>query len=182
MVALRLRYCREQQHLPLVGLRVFLCRFQKPTGEVIFVPAGEGDQYGAVLLLPGVEGGGVPFPQLVPVCGAVRFLPVLDGVIDYDVIAAHAGDAAAHAGPAVAAPVSDYLENVRVPQGVAGRCPEALSVQAGLREQFEVQLTVHYPLNVPVHPLGEVCAVGCGDDVRVRVAPEEMGRLRAGAA
>ena len=168
--------CRKQKHLPLICVGVLLCQFQEPPSEVIFVPAGQGYQDGALLLLPGVKRRGVPLPQLLAVCAAVGFLSILDGVIYDDVIAAHARNAAANASPAVAAPVSHYLEDVRIAQGVSRYGTDVLSEQPRFREQFDVGLSVHYSLNIPVHPLRQVCGVGCADYVCVRVSPEDKRR------
>ena len=115
------------------------------------MPARVDDQNTAARRKARVQRGGVPLPHLAADGWAVRLGAVLEGIIDYQDVPSHSGDAAAHARAAVAAPVADDLEQIGIPQVAAGgHGADVFGGKRGLRENGRVLRLLDDPLHVAV--------------------------------
>lgn len=153
------------QHVPLPRLRV-----QHPAHQIPSVPSGHDDHHAPAFLHPGEQRIGVILPLLRKDVVVVRFQVVLDGVVDNQLPAPHAGNGAAHARTQ-----EGKIAALQAPQ-LRRRVP-VLDAHAGenIGKNGVVRVDLRGVDAVP-HALGETArqqlVVGYVDDPVLGVAPE----------
>ncbi len=150
------------------------------------VPARHREQDPRLRRLPGPKRGGVPLIDPVADFLAVSLVEVFKRVVDDAQVEAHAGDAAADPGRAIAAPPIDDLEQIFAPEralGTSGGRIGARSASKGMagpaqsdaRKDSAEHRAVDDSLAVPAHAFSQVGAVRAGDDVAIGKAAKEIG-------
>jgi len=167
--------CWQLNDLPLVCPGVIPCQGNEFARKVLSVPAGHDDKDAGILLLAGVEGRGVPVPDVLADGGGVGLLAVLDGIVDDEPVCAHAGDATSDTRAAVAPLVPDDLEDIGVAQVRPGHGAGVGIVEACVRKQLLVGLGVDDALDIPVKAAGQIGGVTGGDDGSVGEIAQDPG-------
>src|SRR3990167_976027 len=136
---------RERKDMPFVPA----CIVQESSRQIVLMPAGHRQENSSVLFGTCIKRASVPFPHHISISDTLRFLLVLDWIINDSDVESHPRNCAANARAGVKSSMTHDLKYVRVSEiGSLGHRADILTIKSRGWKKGQISGGIYDPLNI----------------------------------